>query len=711
MNKENINRLKKYLFLISMFFSFLIWWHIIYVYLYDNAIESPIEWWSVSEGIIWDFPHLNPLLSSNDYNKNINYMLYRSLLKYDFEKKEITWDLANCDIKNLWYIECYLKDNVLWSNGEAITSEDVVATYNIIKNSDINNSLWSLLKDTVIEQRQWAITFSNRVKDVSFLQIFFQPIVPKLVLDNIWNKELYGKFNPIDWIYSGPYKVETVSYDDALWVQKLMLTKNENYKESNILINKYIFKIFKDQAHFLKHKDLINVFYDKDNIIGDSIPRLEKKPYFLNQYMSIFINEEKVKNIDLRNFILWKIDTSNILKTLGSWYKEVSNPFLVDWISQSNEIKNTNLENIIKDSGYFKKDYLISMLNQSASWTTQTQTEQKTNSDLSYIVSPITKKYSFLNADDVLITWNIKDKAPDEIYINDYKLSSYKKWDKEFYYRLKLDYKNIHAWENNYTVLFVTSGQKEEIEKFTIIFSIDKEKLANLEKNYFGTGTQNTIEIDEVKKQKIMSLDNKYYYDKDLNKFILKLYYIENKSELLKVANTIKNNLESYWIEIEAVPITISDLNKNILAWEKNYDMILVWIDLWYFDFNIYPYFHSSQSKNWYSFSNVKNLNLDIVLEELRSNILSNDKKLELEKKLVTTLNEKQVFKALYKKENIALIDQNIKNFSLPSSIPSDLAVIDSLNKSYVTSEKKIVFEEKWVYDFIKFIKRVFSHE
>ncbi len=707
MNSDNINRLKKYLFLISIFFSFIIWWHIIYVYLYDNSLESPSEWWSVSEWIIWDFPHLNPLLSSNDYNKNIIYMLYRSLLKYDFEKKEIVSDLANCDVKNLNYIECYLKDNVKWSNWENITAQDVVATYNIIKNSDINNSLWSLLKDTIVEEKSWIITFSNKLKDVNFLQALFQPIVPKTVLDNIWNKELYGKFNPIDWIYSGPYKVETVSYDDSLWIQKLILTKNENYKESNILISKYIFKIFKDEAHFLRLKD-VNIFFDKNKIIWDSIPRLEQKPYFLNQYVSLFINEDKIKDFNLRNFILWKVDTWNILKTLWNWYKEVTNPFLEEWLKQNNEIKNTNLVSIINENWFYKKDQLLNKLTQnSASWQTNTW---KTNSDLSFISSPFTKKYNFFSEDNILITWITKDKNPDEIYINWYKLASYKSGETKFYYRLKLSYRNLVVWENNYKIEFVIWGKKQLVEEFNIVFSTDKEKLANIEKNYFWV-VEKPKEISEEQKTKILSLDEKYFYNENLEKFVLKLYYIDNNKELSQVVNIIKNNLESYWIIININSVTIDDLNKEILDWVENYDLLLVWLNLWYQNYNIFPYFHSSQSKWWFSFSNIKNLSLDILLEELKSNVLSKEKRFELEKKVVQILDEKQIFKSLYTKENVVLIDKNIKWFSLNENSPWDFAIIDAIYKSYVNSDKKIIFTNKWIYDFIKFIKRVFNNE
>ena len=713
MNKENINRLKKYLFLISMFFSFVIWWHIIYVYLYDEAKEFPVEWWSISEGIIWDFPHLNPLLMSSDYDKNIIYLLYRSLLSFDYKKNEITSDLANCNIKNLWYIECFLKDDIYWSNGEKITADDVIATYNILKNSDINNTLWALIKNTTIENRAWVITFSNKVKDINFITALFQPIVSKNVLDNIGNKELYGKFNPIDGVYSWPYIIETVSYDDSLWIQKLILTKNSFYKEKEILIWKYIYKIFKDQNHFLKHKDLMNVFFDKNKIIGDTLPRLAKNSYFLNQYNAVFINEERIKSTELRNFILGKIDVNNIVKNLWKSYKEVNSIFLNADSSQKYEIKNSNIENIIKETWYYKKDYLANIIVEENN--KKQEVEKIVNNNLSYIISPINKKYSFSSENNILIEWKINSKSPDEIYINEYKLSAYKKWESSFYYRLRTDFNNMSAWVNNYKVYFITNGKKELIEEFIITYSSDKEKLKKLEEEFNKklTESQNkeTINIDEENKQKILALKDNAFYDKNLNKLVFRIYYIENREELISVVNIIKNLLESYSIWIEALPISISDLNKKITSEEKDYDMIVVGLDLWYFPFQIYPYFHSSQAKWWYNFSNIKNLNLDILLEELKSNVLWKEKTKELETKANEILLEKQVVRPIYTKESSVLIDNNIKNFSLTNNVASDLAVMDALLGSYVSSEKNIDFSQKSFWGFITFIKKVFFNE
>jgi len=57
-----------------------------------------------------------------------------------------------------------------------------------------------------------------------------------------------------------------------------------------------------------------------------------------------------------------------------------------------------------------------------------------------------------------------------------------------------------------------------------------------------------TINIDEGNKQKILALKDNAFYDKALNKLVFRIYYIENREELISVVNIIKNLLESYSI-------------------------------------------------------------------------------------------------------------------------------------------------------------------
>ena len=63
-------------------------------------------------------------------------------------------------------------------------------------------------------------------------------------------------------------------------------------------------------------KEVVNIFNDNENIIGNSIPRLETHKYTLPQYVSLFINSENISNINIRNHILNKINTENLIKLI-----------------------------------------------------------------------------------------------------------------------------------------------------------------------------------------------------------------------------------------------------------------------------------------------------------------------------------------------------------------------------------------------------------
>jgi ABC-type transport system substrate-binding protein len=181
--------------------------------------------------------------------------------------------------------------------------------------------------------------------------------------------------------------------------------------------------------------------------------------------------------------------------------------------------------------------------------------------------------------------------------------------------------------------------------------------------------------------------------------------YLDNKEEFGMASKVIKNVLETYGIWVELSPVRTADLNKELTENKETYDMILVGIDLWNFWFNIFPYFHSSQANGGYNFANAKSLNLDVALEELKSNILSPERTLELQKKVLTLLAERYSSKTLYTKEQTYLIDKNIKKFELSNNLNSTLGVNQAILKSYISSERSIILENKslsWLFTFIK---------
>ena len=728
---NKIVKLKKYLFLISILFLVISLSHLVYTFLYNDSKVVPIKWWTVSEWLIWSFPSLNPLRPLTGNNKYIVNLLYRSLLKYDSNQNKIVSDLASCDIENLKQIECYLKDNIFWSNWEPITTEDIISTYTLLQNTWVNKITSSLLEWTTIEQNNNTIIFKNEKRDINFLNIFFQPILSKNTIDSIGNDTIFWDFPTQEQIYSWDFVISNISSDLTLWITKIFLTRNEYNNNWNI--SKLIIKLFPNTNSLLQNKEVVNIFNDSRNIIWDSIPRLESHKYTLPQYVALFININNIKNVELRNYIFNKINTSNLITLIWKEnFEKVNNPYLTNK-SIEKELNNKNFEKILWSIWYIKKSKIISNYLPSTN-TYSNEANIKENKEISldikdedltidkfqvdskYIIEPqYVDKYNFVTKDDILLQWNAW-KGVNAIYINDYKLANFKSNSSKFYYRLKLSYNTIKEWINSYKIIFEENWEKKLKEEIFFVYSKDKNKLEEYKKEliknlYIKEKEEKEklleatvkVEIDKNKLSKLSNLDEQYYYNDDLEKYTLNLYYISTEKELEDSAFFIKNSLLEIWIDVELFPITLNDLSK-VLADKNQYDMILTWVNLWYFDYNIFPYFHSSQVKNWYNFSNIKKTSLDILLEDLKSETKNNDEVEKIKNKILDILKKEQVVKTLYTPKINLLIDRNIKNINLPKKLSNKDERKNIYNTIYIKEEKIIKFENKWFFNFIKFL-------
>lgn len=714
MYKEKIFKLKKYLFFLSVFFLIFIGTHLMYLYLYNDAKKVEVEWWTLSEAIVWSFPSLNPLLQYNDYNKYIINLLYHSLLTYDIKNGTIVWDLAKCNISDLTYIECNLKDNVKWSNWDNITNNDIISTYNILKNTDINPSLAVILKNTRIEEKNWSIIFRNNSKDVKFLNIFFQPIVSANILDNIWNNELFGNFSTENWLYNWEYIVDMKTQDEILWIEKLNLIKNPYYKWERSYISKISLKFFKDNLELIKNKDKISAFNDTENIIWNTVPRFESYKYIIPQYTTIFVNKDKILNSDLRSFLLDKIDRDSIVKSMWiNKYTSVLNPFLTDYNIDSKP-KDQNLIKILESIWYYKKWALLeSLIN-----TLEKEWKEKALKAISIPAKYVTStdktinKYTFTQASNILLKWTLWWENPDSVYVNSFKLSSYKKDDKNFYYRLSTapDYKTMKEWKNIYSLYFEKDWKKTLKETFTIYYYGDKTKIETI-KNEVLTTIINWNKIDNkdnnVNKEaeKIRLLDDKYFYNKDLKRYEINLDYIWLQKENIEISKKIKSSIESYWIIVNTKEISsIKNLNEKITKWIKEYDMILVWVNLWSFDFNLFDYFHSSQAKDAYNLSNIKRIDLDIALESLSSSIQNEEKINSLKKQVLDILKQEQIVKTIESPYLHYLVDKNIKKVNSTNKLPDTSYRFLWLERAYIIENKQINWSNKGLGSFIYYI-------
>lgn len=739
---QNIKKLKKYLFYISIIFFLITTAHLSYAYLHSNSKISPVKWWTVLEAIIWKVPTLNPILPSySDWNdKYINQLLYRSLLKYDIDEQKIVWDITNCDITSLTNIECIINEDAKWSNWEKITAEDILTTYQLIRETGSNKTLVSLLADTEIESRDNVVVFKNKVSDVNFLNVFFQPILNKKVIDKLSNENITWNFPILDWIYSWKFVVEKAVEDEILWISKLYLSKNQFYDKSNI--SKIILNIFPDINSFKKNSQAINVFNDSENNIWNSIYRLESHKYISNSFVWLYLNQNTIINPNLRTYILNKIDNEKLINLLWKEnFQSIKNPFLTDE-TISREAYNKNFDSVMssiwfKKKSFYMKDIVPEKEKKVESWEqkVETETEKKEliipedlsidryQKDSKTIISPeYVDIYNFITKDDTLLTWKAGENV-EAVYINEQKLTNYSKWKENFYYKLKESFWSLKPWVNTYKIYFEINWKKELQEELTFVYYNDKNTLEkakkdlaiNIFKKEFEKNNENLSEkvvknedVDPTKDrfEKLNSLDENFYYNDKLVEYTLKLAYInDSKKETIDTVNFIENSLKELWIKVESKPVELKDLSW-ILSNKDSYDMILAGVHLWYTKNNLFPYFHSSQVKSWYNFSNIRKTSLDLNLEELKSWIPNEERRKFLSKKILDILKEEQIMKPLYTWKINLLIDKSIKLNKEYKNIPFKSDRISILENIYVKESVSLNFQWKSFSWFFKYLAK-----
>ncbi len=757
--KYILKKLKKYLFFISIVFLALSSTHLIYNYIYHDSKEIAQKWWTISESFVWKFPNLNPLKYNNDYNSYINHILYRSLLTYDIQEEKIVWDLAKCDIWNLSKIECFLDDNIKWSSGDNIEIDDVIATYNIIKQTNVNPILKNTLEKVKITKNKTSIIFETQENDVNILNIFFQAILPKSVIEQIDIDNINWNFSPINGIYSWKYKILKVDQDETVWFTKIFLEKNEFYSKNPVYIDNIILKFYKDYTSLLQQKDSINIFWDKKNLIWNSIPKLKKHNYVLPQYFGVFINKERLKYPNIRSYILNKIKREDILKEI--WEnnnKSINSPFLNDLVL--NTLRNkSELKSMLNSLWYYKKDYYLSQntIKNTKKYSDEVKiknsdkitkkdnniktievdikkiensiTKQNYNSKSKIFVSPKwVDRYNFITNPNIVLEWKT-NKNVTEVYINDYKLDKYNSINEKFYYKVSIGLKNIKLWENNYKVYFKENWRKSLKETITLFYDKDKQTLEKKETELVAKlinkeikrqkeillaksieKKENKTQEDELQKDYIIKqnliseLDEKFYYNKSFKPYSINLSYTDWNKQLEKVSELIANTLELSWIKVNLKAEKLVDITTKLSKWEEDYDMLIAWINLWYFKFNLSKYFYSGQIKKWKNLSKIKNSDLDNILEDLKSWMLTKQKRIELQKAIIKIIESEAIFKPLYSPYYSNLVIKNIEWYELKKIIPSDIYRYEPLSKSYILKDKIIDKESKSIIDFLRFL-------
>ncbi len=185
---------------------------------------------------------LSPITATDAYESTINQYIYETLVDRDYDTLELIPQLAerwtvSPDGKRFRF---FIKKGILWSDGIELTADDVVYSFNIIKNPKTACAPLKVYYVDVknirkIDRYTVEFTYSHPY----FLAVELcggLPIVPKHIFDDGTDFNTH-KNNRMP-VGTGPYKLER-------WVtgKKLVLTVNDRYRGQKPDIKKVVYRL------------------------------------------------------------------------------------------------------------------------------------------------------------------------------------------------------------------------------------------------------------------------------------------------------------------------------------------------------------------------------------------------------------------------------------------------------------------------------------
>jgi ABC-type transport system substrate-binding protein len=142
----------------------------------------PKDGGTYSEALIGQPKYVNPLFSSiNDVDSDLTKLVYAGLFNYDKNQKlapELAEKYTISPDKKIYTIS--LKDSLRWSDGEPITADDVMYTFEMIQNQETGSPLYISFQGIQIEKiDNKTIRFTLKEPFAPFLHSLTVGILPE----------------------------------------------------------------------------------------------------------------------------------------------------------------------------------------------------------------------------------------------------------------------------------------------------------------------------------------------------------------------------------------------------------------------------------------------------------------------------------------------------------------------------------------------------
>lgn len=317
--------------------------------------EVPLRGGVYSEGLVGVPININPLyVDANDVDKDISSLVYSKLFRRS-KDGQLEKDLvANYEISADGKVYTFeIKDNVHWHDGAPLTVDDIVFTFNAIKEPRYKSPLRTSFIGVEVEkidEKKFKFTLGNPY--VAFLDLLNFGILPaekwyQISPESALTVELNKK--PIG---SGMYKFDKLTKEKSGTIKEYDLVINEDYYGVKPLVEvKFKFYSVVDEAIKALNDGLIDgisylPFDRREEILTPKNFNFNK--LYLPQLSVLFFNQKKNASLAdkaIRQALAYGIDKNEIVNTdLNGGAYSIDGPILPNNFAYNDKIKKYNFD-------------------------------------------------------------------------------------------------------------------------------------------------------------------------------------------------------------------------------------------------------------------------------------------------------------------------------------------------------------------------------
>jgi len=620
-----LNKKEKKIFLVLLIIAVSSFLSLSFSLYFNNTQTQPQKGGTYTEGVLGSPRFINPIYAAaSDVDRDLTELIYPGLMKYDEEGKIIPELIKEYKVLDQGRIyEFYLKEDLVWQDGQPLTAEDVIFTIKTIQNPSFKSPLRSNWLGVKVEKiSEMAVRFELSNSSAIFLENCTQKILPKHIWEEISYQNLPLSIYNLKPVGAGPYKFKDLRQDNQGNIRSMELSINSLYVGPLPSIQKIVFFFYDTEKEVFdafksgKVKGMSLLSLDDYQKLNES--KFTEYNLSLPRYFAVFFNPEKSEILEdpqIREALSYGTNKEEIVnQVLLGKGKTVDSPILPEIYGfespeNSHQFDREKAKSLITAAGFEEKDngFREKIVNKTPSFQLTSNLQQNSKGN------EVTQLQKCLAQDS-------------EVYPEGTVSGYFGPKTKEAVIRFQEKYKSEILTPYN-----LTSGTGK----------VYKSTRAKLNKLCFAS-LEETISLSFT----LATVD---------------------QPNLVKVARILKEQWKELGINLNIQALDIATLEEGVIK-PRSYEMLLFGEVLTAVP-DPYPFWHSSQKKDpGLNLANYDNKNADNMLEDARQTLDQEQRKESLEKFQDLFLEDLPAL-LLYGPDYLYLVSKEIKGIETQTII------------------------------------------